>query len=178
MKWTPSALTPMAIVAAAIAPVAAHAAVHVSIEQSQRDIFGASALTPHPIALTPAQQDKLREVSSVSAPFMGDRIWKTDDGGWYVVDEVVGKHEAITYAVGINADGTIRRVEILEYRESYGYEVAGDGWLGQFVGKRDGASFKLGNDIQNISGATLSSKHVADGVKRVMAMHASLLQGR
>lgn len=161
----------------AVVPIVAHAKIYVSVEQSQRDMFGAASLAPFPVLLTPAQQDQMREASSVSLPFVGNRVWKTADGGWYVVDEVVGKHESITYAVGINADGTVKRVEILEYRESYGYEVAEDKWLRQFVGKSQSAPLKLGKDIDNIAGATLSSKHLSDGVKRVLVMHALVLKG-
>jgi Na+-transporting NADH:ubiquinone oxidoreductase subunit NqrC len=178
MKWLPVGLLPAALACGAVlAPIEAHAKVFLSVEQSQKDMFGAAALKPAPVVLTAAQQDHLHDVSSVSLPFQGNRVWEAAGGGWFVVDEVVGKHETITYSVGINADGTVRRVEILEYRETYGAEVAGDGWLKQFVGKNVDSPIKLGKDIDNISGATLSSKHVADGVKRGLAMYALVLRG-
>jgi Na+-translocating ferredoxin:NAD+ oxidoreductase RnfG subunit len=41
-----------------------------------------------------------------------------------------------------------------------------------------GSLLKLNGDIKNISGATLSSKHVTDGVKRVLRMYQSSLKGR
>jgi len=182
MKWIPASMLPLAALgtafSAALIPVVAHAKVYLSVEQSQHDMFGVAALSPFPVVLTSAQQDQMREASSVSLPFVGNRIWKTADGGWYVVDEVVGKHETITYAVGINTDGSVKRVEILEYKESYGYEVAEAKWLQQFVGKTQSAPLKLGKDIDNIAGATLSSKHLSDGVKRVLVMHALALKGR
>ena len=177
MKWTPtSALLPALAVGAALAPVCARAAIYVSVEQAQHEMFGATALKPFPVALTSQQQDKLKDASSVSLPFNGNRVWRAADGGWFVVDEVVGKHEFITYAVSINPDGTVKRVEVLEYRESYGFEVADPKWLNQFVAKSAGSTLKLGKDVENISGATLSSKHLTDGVKRVMTMYALLLQ--
>jgi hypothetical protein len=177
MKWTPSGLAPIALATgAALAPQVSIAKVFLSVEQSQKDMFGATALKPAPVVLTSAQQDHLKDMSSVSLQFQGNRVWRAADGGWFVVDEVVGKHETITYAVGLNADGTVRRVEILEYRETYGYEVAEAGWLKQFIGKSVDAPVKLGKDIENISGATLSSKHVTDGVKRVLALWASVLR--
>ena len=48
-------------------------------------------------------------------------------------------------------------------------------WRQQFVGKRAGQSLKLGSDIKNISGATLSSKHVTDGVRRLLATYQIVL---
>jgi len=87
------------------------------------------------------------------------------------VDEVVGKHEMITYAVGLTPTGSVQSIEILEYVESYGYEVAEAHWRQQFIGKTASDPVKLNQDIQNIGGATLSCKHLTDGVKRVLALY-------
>lgn len=167
MKWNPAAAL---AIGAIVVPVSAHAKIYASVEQAQKDLFGAKTMTLRPVLLTDAQQSAMRDASSVSFAFKGNRIWKVDGGGWFIVDEVVGKHETITYAVGVNADGTVRGVEILEYLESYGYEVADEKWRHQFVGKTAASPLKLGKDIENIGGATLSCKHIADGVKRVMVM--------
>jgi Na+-translocating ferredoxin:NAD+ oxidoreductase RnfG subunit len=45
------------------------------------------------------------------------------------------------------------------------------------VGKTAQDPLKLNRDIQNISGATLSSKHITDGVKRVMHLYQFVLKG-
>jgi Na+-transporting NADH:ubiquinone oxidoreductase subunit NqrC len=70
----------------------------------------------------------------------------------------------------------VRDVEILEYRETYGGEVRNAAWRQQFVGKRFGSGVQLGKDIKNISGATLSSRHVTDGVRRLLATWELLLK--
>lgn len=90
--------------------------------------------------------------------------------GVVVADEVLGKFELISYAVGLGADGKVRGVEILSYRESHGHEVRTPAWRKQFLGKAQGAPLKLGEDIANISGATLSCGHVTEGVKRIVAV--------
>jgi Na+-transporting NADH:ubiquinone oxidoreductase subunit NqrC len=59
----------------------------------------------------------------------------------------------------------------MDYRESYGYEIRNVEWRAQFAGKTSAAPLKLENDIQNVSGATLSCRHVTDGVKRVLATY-------
>lgn len=89
---------------------------------------------------------------------------------------MVGKHEFITYAVALNANGSVREIEIMDYRESYGYEVRNPEWRKQFVGKTTADPLLLNEDIRNISGATLSSRHVTDGVKRVLATYAVALK--
>ena len=84
------------------------------------------------------------------------QVWRVSGGGWFIVDEVVGKHEFITYAVGLNADGSVKQIEVMVYRETYGYEIRNEKWRAQFVGKTGQSGLKLDDDIKNISGATLS----------------------
>lgn len=176
MKWNPAPLLPLALLAVAAPAVYAEAKIFISVEQAQKKMFNGQSLKQTPVLLTEAQTEKMRAASSVRQQFRGERVWQAADGSWFIVDEVLGKHEMITYALAVNADGSIRQIEILEYRESYGYEVADAGWRDQFVGKTSSAAFKLGNDIKNISGATLSSKHITDGVKRLMVMHDMVLR--
>lgn len=105
------------------------------------------------------------------------KSWKAQAGdkllGLFVLDHVIGKHLFIDYAVALDTNGRVTRVEILQYRESYGGEVRESSWLGQFVGKTSSSALKVGSDIRSISGATLSSLHVTEGVKRVLANYGS-----
>ncbi len=157
-------------------PMIAQAKIYLSIEQAQKILMPNKQLSKMPIIITDDLQEKMRIASSIRHPFQGDRIWKTSDGGWFIVDEVVGKHEMITYAVGLNPSGNITGIEILEYVESYGYEVAEAQWRKQFVGKNASDPIKLNQDIQNIGGATLSCKHISDGVKRVAVLYELTLK--
>ncbi len=103
------------------------------------------------------------------------RAWKALAGGkelgLFVLDHVIGKHLYIDYAVSLTPGGQVHRVDILTYRESYGSEVRSESWLGQFAGKSSGSALRIGDDIRNISGATLSSTHVTEGVKRILAAY-------
>ena len=90
--------------------------------------------------------------------------------GYIVADQVVGKFELIGYAVGIGLDGAVRQVEILSYRESHGGEIRLAAWRRQFAGKTADSPLRIGDDIANISGATLSCSHVTEGVRRIVAV--------
>ena len=178
MNWKPNPILALAGVALVGAPIYAHAKIFVSAEQAQKLIFPNKQFTKTPLLITEDVQDKMQSASSVSHPFKGDRVWKASDGSYFIVDEVVGKHEMITYAVGISPTGAVQGIEIMEYVESYGYEVADESWRKQFVGKTVEDPIKLKKDIENISGATLSSKHLTDGVKRIMVMYDLTLKSK
>jgi Na+-translocating ferredoxin:NAD+ oxidoreductase RnfG subunit len=162
-------------------PVAAmstsvYATTYLTTEQAQQAIFPGEQLTPAFATLTDEQAKQLDKMTDVNVRHKEIKAWKTASGAWFVLDEVVGKHEFITYAIGLNADGSVKQIEILDYRESYGYEVRNPEWRKQFVGKTSADPLKLAQDIRNISGATLSCRHITDGVKRVLATHAVALK--
>lgn len=170
MNWKPNPLLIMGL-AAATAPIAVQAKIYVSVEQAQKILIPNKSLIKNPMIMTEDLQDKMRSASSIRHPFQGDRIWRATDGSWFIVDEVVGKHEMITYAVALSPTGAVIGIEILDYVESYGYEVAEAQWRKQFIGKTATDPIKLNQDIQNIGGATLSCKHLTDGVKRVAVLY-------
>jgi len=177
MNWQPNPLFILGLAAVTL-PIVAHAKIYVSVEQTQKIMMPNKLLTKHPIIITDELQDKMRSASSIRHPFQGGRIWRAADGSWFIVDEVVGKHEMITYAVALSSSGAVTGIEILEYVESYGYEVAEAQWRKQFIGKTAVDPIKLNQDIQNIGGATLSCKHLTDGVKRVAVLYDLALKSQ
>ncbi len=148
-----------------------YARTYFSVDQAQQAIFPGAKMTQAFVALTEQQRKEIERRTGVSVRFDEVRLWRVADGGWFIVDEVVGKHEFITYAIGLNPDGSVKQIEIMDYRESYGYEIRNVEWRNQFVGKTAAAPLKLEGDIRNVSGATLSCRHVTDGVKRVLATY-------
>jgi hypothetical protein len=162
--------------AAAVVPASAFAVDYMSAEQAARLMFpDADAFETRTLALDAAQLQQLAEqgVRGRSASWqvlVARRAGVTL--GVVVADAVIGKVELIGYAVGIAPDGGIRQVEILSYRESHGFEIRLPAWRKQFVGKSAAAPLRVGDDIANISGATLSCTHVTEGVRRIVAVVA------
>lgn len=156
--------------AGAIAPlsVSVYATTYLSVTQAQMVIFPGEKLTEMALTLTDVQARAIEEAAGVDVRNRKLALWRTTGGAWFVVDEVVGKHEFITFAIGITRDGTVKQVEIMDYRESYGHEVRGEAWRRQFVGKTAAQPVRLTRDIENIGGATLSSKNVTNGVRRLL----------
>ncbi len=154
----------------ALAPAGALAVDYMSAEQAQKLMFPQAdefALRDLPLDAALAQQIAAAGVKPV-APRLQVRLARQGGAvlGFVVVDEVIGKFERITYAVGVETDGRVRQVEVLSYRESHGHEIRMPAWRKQFVGKTAASPLQVGEDIANISGATLSCTHVTEGVRR------------
>lgn len=181
MSHSPAWLIVPALIAPAALVSPAYAVQYMTTEAAQKVLFpDASAFVPHPVRLTDVQKSVVEQAAKVRMHFPEQPVWQVmADGkpaGWFVLDEVYGKHEFITYAVALDTGGAVRGVEILDYRETHGGEIRNPKWRAQFNGVRHGAQLKLDEDIQNISGATLSCKHIAEGVRRVLAIHAVALK--
>lgn len=157
---------------------AAYAATYLTIEQAQRGAF-ATADAFMPVTAAPAQiASALTAVPDNAPAGWAPKIWQARAHdqvlGWLMVDQVIGKSEAITYAVAFDPNGAVASVEVLEYRETHGSEIRLPAWRKQFVGKTAHDPIRLDADIRNISGATLSCRHVTDGVRRLVALAAQL----
>lgn len=157
---------------AALAASAAHAVDYLSAEQAQARLFPeADRFETRELLLDAGLRQRVE--TTLGAPLklarVPLRLAKKGGAliGVVVVDDVIGKFERITYAVGIDAQGTLRPVEILSYRESHGQEVRLPAWRKQFAGKTAASPLAIGEDIDNISGATLSCTHVTQGVRRI-----------
>ena len=156
----------------AIAPASAFAVDYLTADQAARLMFpDADRFETREIALDTAQMQKL-DAQGIRARSARWQVRQAQRGattiGFVVVDEVVGKFELITYAVGIGTDGAVKQVEVLSYRESHGHEIRLPAWRKQFVGKTSAAPIRVGDDISNISGATLSCNHVTEGIRRIV----------
>lgn len=165
-------LVPVACVA--LAPTSAFAVDYMTPAQAERAMFAdADAFVTREIALDAAQLAQLAAsgVRPRSAHWTV-RVAQRSGApiGFVVVDDVIGKFELITYAVAIGTDGAVRDVEVLSYRESHGHEIRLPAWRRQFVGKTSASALRVGDDIANISGATLSCNHVTDGVRRIVTL--------
>jgi Na+-translocating ferredoxin:NAD+ oxidoreductase RnfG subunit len=162
-------------ISALVAP-SAFAVQYLTVEQAQKAIFPGKSFTAAPVKLTAVQRKAIGQASGARVLHDEQQVWHVSGGGWFVVDEVVGKHEFITYAVGLNSDGSVKQIEVMDYRETYGGEIRNEKWRAQFVGKTSRSTLKLDSDIKNISGATLSCRHITDGVKRVLAFYEVVLK--
>ena len=175
IRW----LAPAAIIAVAATPAVAKQ--YMSEAQARALIFPqAQEFIAAPVALNAEQVRRLERQSRVKVRSPNQQVWKVQAVGtllgWFILDQVIGKHELITYAVGINADGSLRQFQIIEYNEAWGSQVRELKWRDQFVGKTTTDALEVGVDIANLSGGTMSATHVTDGIKRLLFLHELFLR--
>lgn len=164
------ALLPMAAI---VAP--AYAVDYLSAEQAQRQFFpDASQFVDSTLNFDGDQRDLIKERAGSRQRRDSQQVWRAErDGeqlGWMFVDDVIGKHEFITYALAVSPTGEVLGLEILSYRETHGGEVRGASWRDGFKGKTLDDAIRLGKDVPNISGATLSCRNITDGVRRLLTI--------
>jgi hypothetical protein len=154
----------------------AYATVFLSVEQAQSVLFPGATFQPDTRMLTDEQVKAIERASGVNVRSKQMKVWRVSTGGWFIVDEVVGKHEYIPFALGLDDRGAVKGVEVLEYREAYGDQIRNPEWRKQFLDKGPDTKLQLGKNIHNISGATLSCKHITDGVQRLLATYELVLK--
>lgn len=158
----------------------AYATDYYNVEQAQKVLFPtADKFVASPIELTDDQKEQIETIAKVRQRKKDLQVWRAEAKGkllgYFIVDEVIGKHEFITYCAGISPEGKVVAMEIMSYRETKGGQVKDESWRKHFIGKSLNDPFKLDVDIPNISGATLSCRNLTDGVKRLLAIHKVVL---
>lgn len=146
---------------------------YLSVAEAQALIFPNASFTPGDFVLTDAQMAAL--VKATGAPLMRRQVkaWQVSTGGWFFLDQLIIKGDRVVYAVGLDATGAIKGIEILACLQLYD-GIRRPQWRAQFTGKSYDKVDAL-NHISSISGSTLSTSQITQGVKRLLATHALFL---
>ena len=166
-------LTAAAALAASAVPASAE--VYLTESQALAVILGNKAVVRREQkVLEAALRRKLEQESNLRFPETTYTFFiATQDGRpskYALVLNEIGKTEPITFMVGMTLEGKVTEVAIMEFRENRGWEVKEKRFLNQFRGKTVRNAIRVDEDIINYTGATLSSKAVARGVKRALLL--------
>lgn len=170
---------PVALTAASLSS-SAHATVYFTEAAVRKAVFPtATQFIDRSVTLTPVQVKAIKKAASAfvlkNKVLAWDVMGPGGKLGTLFIDQVYGKHEFITYALALGPDNEVVRIEVMDYRETYGEQVRNPNWRAQFSGKRHGQPIFLNKQIKNISGATLSCIHLTEGVRRLLATKALVL---
>lgn len=91
-----------------------------------------------------------------------------------LLDNVYGKSLPITFLVLYKPEGDILSTNVVKYREPYGGGVRIKSWNDQFIGKNKKSGFKIGDDIESISGATISVRSLTFGIRKLTLLFEAI----
>src|SRR5512143_69185 len=91
--------------AAVLAPasLSAYAVTYLTVEQAQQLMFPGEKLAPSFVELSDEQRSRVEARSGVDVRRRQVKAWRASGGGWFIADDVVGKHEYITFALALTA---------------------------------------------------------------------------
>lgn len=87
--------------------------------------------------------------------------------GIAVLDTVKGKWGPIKFMMAFDNTGKITDLVVLELKEKRGRPVKERKFLAQYIGKSTDDPIKLKKDIKGIAGATISSRQMTDGIRKL-----------
>lgn len=140
--------------------------VYISVEDAIRQIF-------------PSRQEYKREIHTVGQQeFEAYAVFKNGEVlGWAVVLNEKGKIKPITFLVGIDAQGEVLEVYVIEFRDLFGSEIKRRSFLRQFGGKSLKDDVAIGRDIDAVTQATISSRAAASAVRKALSLVEKLRNG-
>lgn len=100
---------------------------------------------------------------------------KTEDVGYVAVGEASGYGGPLRIAVGLDLDGRLVGISVIEHRESAPYymKIQRRGFPESFVGKNHSDPFSPGEDIDTVSGASSTLQGLADAARKAIRKIAS-----
>lgn len=145
------------------------------------DFFRSSqAVTYQKFPIRPADRERLARRLGYAPAKQSYTFYVAKSGarvdGYALIDDELGEHQPITFAVKLSPAGVVERQEVLTYREPYGDEVRTPRFRQQFVGKTAKDPVQADRDITVISGATISSRSMAVGVRRALLLFDELVR--
>ncbi len=153
-----------------------YAVVLTTLEEALKSVLPeAQTITDEVVVLTDAQKNIIEEKAHLTLDPELDREFTIFTGtangkivGYAIQDTVRGKWGPIYYVLSLNPEGQVIDTVVLEFRERRGRPIAKRRFLKQFRGKTVSDRIKLKKDIRGITGASISSRGMTNGIRKVV----------
>jgi Na+-translocating ferredoxin:NAD+ oxidoreductase RnfG subunit len=109
--------------------------------------------------------------SALVAAYEARRGGKLIGTAYFDAHRVHSKQQTLMIVVGL--DGQVADLQVLAFTEPAKY-LAPEAWLRQFLGHPLDDRLQLKQDLQGITGATLTARATTKAVRRTLAIHAVL----
>ncbi|MCA9401116.1 MAG: FMN-binding protein [Candidatus Omnitrophica bacterium] len=148
----------------------------INVDQALKSIFkNAQRIDRSIITLTDAEMAKVETSADITFEGVHNRELIRYDVfhagskvGVAMEDTVMGKWGPIHYLVGLDLTGKILKVVVLDYQEIRGKPIARNRYMKQYKGKTIHDPIRLRRDIDGVSGATISSRSITDGIRKIV----------
>ncbi len=148
----------------------------------KRNLPTGSKMKKVSLALTEKQQKELKK--SYNLPKVDEKITFITANS--AEGKVVGSYAFIfrllkqynephTVGIALNADGSLKEVALVGTHSEYGTRINKKSFLGQFA-KKSSSELSIGDDINAVSGATMSCQVVVDVVNMASAAYKEFLK--
>ena len=90
--------------------------------------------------------------------------------GWLLIDRIWGRYHEFEFAMFVDTSNKIINVSILSYPETHGIAVTGKKWLNNFTGYSPESIPSYGNEIDALSGATISGTSLTESIAKSLEL--------
>jgi Na+-translocating ferredoxin:NAD+ oxidoreductase RnfG subunit len=153
----------------------------ITVEEALELAFPDAMTERQTLFLSDEQRTKIEEESGTEvASALATRYEaRSEDGvvrGWAYLDTHRVRTLPETLMIVLDADGSVRRVEVVTFREPIEY-MPREGWYEQYQGKVLDADLALKRAIRPVTGATLTARATTEAVRRILALHRVVEEG-
>ncbi len=124
---------------------------------------------------------QLRKIELIDQDTQKARLYAVESTqgivGYMATNETVSRSGPFKIIVLTGTDRAIKEARTIAYPHLFGRAIQSPKFTSQFIGKSAAAPISIGDDIDAISGATLSSKAMTKGVRETIAIIEQHLEG-
>jgi len=146
-------------------------------EEALKAAFPGATIQSERLFLTAGQMAEAAALAGVEIPNAMMARYRAEKAGTVLgfayVDTHLVRSKPESLLVILDADGTLRRIEVTAFLEPPEYR-APPGWYGQYEGKKLNPDLSLQRAIRPIAGATLTAAAANRAVRRVLAIHRAV----
>ena len=155
---------------------AASSKVFLTVDEALRLAFSGSKVQRRTAYLTKEQVRRAAELSGEEVASALVTYYEAP-GGFAYFDTHRVRTLPETLMVVVDPQGRVKRVEVVAFREPEDYLPRGK-WYGQFQGRKLDRELEVKRGIHPVTGATLTVRATTDAVRRVLALHQVILEGK
>lgn len=171
----------LAVVLPLALPAQSWAKVFLTTDEALALAFGSAKIERKTFYLENTEVARARELAGVTVPEGMVNPYVAEFNGTLVGYAYFDAHRVRTLPetimVVVDPAGKLQRIEVLSFQEPESY-IMKEVWYDLFIGKSLSPTLALRKELPHVTGATLTAQATTDAVRRVLAIHQTLLEAK